>query len=163
VGDSYTASGSVTIAADTAPGAYHVLVQTDAGSTLTESDETNNVVGAPTSLNVGGPDLTIQGSVQLNDGGGNYRSSFQIFTPFSFVGSGSTLDVSYQVLNAGLGVASQPWSNQVWLSRDNHPRQRRHPHRHLRADLQSARQHEHGRPPRRARDSGQHSGRATTA
>ena len=56
------------------------------------------------------PDLTIYGQGPYVDG----TSASSTYT----VGSGHALTVDYAVVNQGLGDALQPWSNQVYLSRD---------------------------------------------
>jgi len=136
------------IPADTAPGTYHLIVKLDSGNQVVEQPSvdggsdgnTNNTVVSTVTFDVGAPDLTVPNRALLNDSGGNYQASFQITTsPPNVVGAGQLLDVTYRVQNAGLGVASQPWSNQVWISRDNHLDSGEHPAQHVHPDLQHGR------------------------
>ncbi|MHB9049421.1 MAG: CARDB domain-containing protein, partial [Pirellulales bacterium] len=101
----YTASTQVTLPLDHAltAGTYYLIVQADAGQTLTEANETNNAT-ASTAVDLAfppAPDL-VPGAV----------ASAGVALP------GSQVLVSWTVANQGTAVAAGPWTETVYLSSD---------------------------------------------
>src|SRR5204862_51357 len=86
-----------------------VLAQTDSGSAVAEGDETNNVTAGAAQVQVERPDLAVYVPPYIDN-----TTQFQTQT----VGSGHAITVDYLITNQGLGDAIQPWTNEVYLSRD---------------------------------------------
>ncbi|MCY2992548.1 MAG: hypothetical protein NTY19_32405, partial [Planctomycetota bacterium] len=101
-GGSYDVSTAWTLPGDLLPGSYYVLLKTDVGETVPESDETNN-------LRVSAAPVTVQRSV----------SDLQVTAaqgPAAGV-AGETIAVAWSVLNGGLdATAVGQWTDAVYLS-----------------------------------------------
>jgi len=98
-GASYNAGGSVTIP-NVAPGNYYLLLATDPGNGVIESDETNNVL--PSAITVTRPDLVPT-----------------VFTAPPSAAAGASIPVSWTVENQGNGPANGSWGDQIYFSTDN--------------------------------------------
>ncbi len=81
------------------PGTY-LLIEADAGHTVVEQDESNNVRAVPLSFLL--PDLSVAGSVNPVAGT-----------------AGETISVSWDVTNTGAGPAERDWVDSVYWSTDS--------------------------------------------
>jgi large repetitive protein len=97
-GASYTQPvNGVVMPASTAPGNYFLIVRTDVGISITESNETNNDLAVP--IIVTRPDL-----VPTN------------LTAPATAAHGQAINVSWTITNQGIGPAAGGWADRLLLS-----------------------------------------------
>ena len=102
IGGAYTASTTLTIPASSLLGNQNILVVTDPGDTINESNTDNNAYSV--AVQVAAPNVNLA------------VSNVSIASHQLVAGNGDTMSVSWTVTNTGTDTAKTSWSDGVYLS-----------------------------------------------